>query len=190
MSLITFANVALQEFKIEIVVPNVIRHSSVYTSKELVHSRGNAYFAGRIGWARRALDRIEEVSAIEAFLAQCYGPVNEFEIPVPRDQSTRFDVSTALAISSVTTNGTFDSTFTASKGLLVGDWVNFGTRLHKIVSIADTTYKVIPGIVGEETSLKWHAPVMRARLREETYDISPRQGYFAGPWVIDVQEVL
>ena len=190
MALVTFANVPLQEFKIEIVVPNVIRHSSAYTSKELIHSRGNAYFAGRIGWARRGLDRIDEVSAIEAFLAECYGPVNEFEIPVPRDQSDRFDQPTALAISSVTTTGTFDSVFTATKGLRVGDWVNFGTRLHKIVSAVDTSYKVIPGIVGEEVSMKWAAPTLRARLREETYDISPRTGYYAGPWVIDVQEIL
>ena len=189
MALITFPDVPLQEFNIEIVVPNVVRHSSVYTAKEQIHSRGNLFFAGRIGWARRNLDRIEEVSKIEAFLTECYGPVNEFKIPIPNDQTSRLNTSTALVISSVTTNGTFDSEFTATAGLQLGDWVNFGDRLHRIVKANATSYKVVPGILDEETSMVWHAPKLRARLSVEVVDLN-RFGSWSGPWTLDVQEVL
>ena len=189
MSAIEFPNVPLQEFRLDIQVPNVIRHNSIYVNKEQIFSRGNMFFAGRIGWARRALDRIEEVSKIEAFLAACYGPVNTFKVPVPRDQTERISTSGNLTISAVTTNGTFESEFTATAGLQVGDWVNFGTRLHKIVFANDTSYKVTPGILDEETTLRWENVTLNARLSQDSIDL-PRAGYYAGPWQLQIQEVL
>ena len=190
MAEIVFPDVKLQEFRLDVQVPNVIRHNSVYTAKEQIFSRGNMFFAGRIGWARRGIgDRGAEVSAIEAFLTACYGPVNTFKVPVPRDQSGRFDSAGNLTISSVSTTGTFDSEFTATAGLLVGDWVNFGTRLHKITFADDTSYKCVPGIIGEETSLKWDGVTLNARLSQDSIDL-PRAGYYAGPWQLQIQEVI
>ena len=189
MSLINFPNVPLQEFRIDVVVPNVIRHSSIYTAKELIHSRGNMHYAGRIGWARRHLDRIDEISAIEAFLAHCYGPVNEFNVPVPRDQTKRFTDPADLTISAVTTTGTFHSEFTATAGLQAGDWCNFGTRLHKIVAVNGTSYTVVPGILDDETTMQWHTPTLRARVTDEVAGM-PRVGGSAGPWSLDVKEIL
>ena len=189
MAQITFPSVLLQEFRIDIQIPNVIRHNSIYTAKEQIFSRGNLFFAGRIGWARRDLSRIEEISDIEAFLISCYGPVNTFKIPVPRDQSDRFETSGNIQISSVTTDGTFESEFKSTKGLLVGDWVNFGTRLHKITYADDTDYKCVPGILNDETTLVWENVTLNARLSQDSVDL-PRAGYFAGPWQVEVQEVL
>ena len=189
MSLIAFPDVPLQEFRIDITTPNVIHHDSVFTAKENIFSRGNLYFAGRIGWARRHQDRIDEISKIEAFLTECYGPVNTFKIPIPRDQTGRFDGSADLTISAVTTNGTFDSEFTATAGLLLGDWVNFGDRLHKIVKVDGTSYKVVPGILEEETTMKWHSPIMLARITQDKTDLA-RTGGWAGPWQIPVREAL
>ena len=189
MSEIKFPIVKLQEFRLDVQIPNVIRHNSIYNPKEQIFSRGNMYFAGRIGWARRFLDKIDEIKAIEAFLSECYGPVNTFKVPVPYDQTERFDGNTGLTISSVTTNGTFDSEFTATAGLQVGDYCNFGDRLHKIVLVDDTSYKVVPGIQNEETVLKWHSPFLNARLSQDSIDL-PRSGYSAGPWQLEIQEVL
>ena len=189
MSEIAFPSVPLQEFRIDVQVPNVIRHNSIYTSKEQIFSRGNMFFAGRIGWARRFLDRQAEISEIEAFLTRCYGPVNTFKIPVPRDQSGRFDTSGNLTISAVTTTGTFESEFTATAGLLVGDWVNFGTRLHKIVNVDGTTYKCMPGILNDETTLVWENVTLNARLSQDSVDL-PRTGGAGGPYQVQVQEVL
>ena len=189
MTEIVFPNVKLQEFRIDVQVPNVIRHSSIYTAKEQIFSRGNMYFAGRIGWARRALDRMNEISLIEAFLTATYGPVNTFKVPVPRDQSDRYETSGNLTISSVTTTGTFESEFTATAGLLVGDWVNFGTRLHKITSAKNTTYKCVPGILDDETTLRWEGVTMNARLSQDSIDLA-RSGHFAGPWQLQIQEVI
>ena len=189
MSEIVFPTVPLQEFRIDIQVPNVIRHNSIYTAKEQIFSRGNLYFAGRIGWARKGVDRPDEVSQIEAFLAATYGPVNTFKIPVPRDQSERFETSGNIQISSVTTTGTFESSFTATKGLIVGDWVNFGSRLHKIVKADDTDYKVVPGILNSETTLVWENVKLHARLSQDSIDL-PKSGHFSGPWQLDIQEVI
>ena len=186
---IDFPSIQLQEFRIDVTVPNVIRHSSIYTAKEQIYSRGLLHFRGRIGWARRDLSRMEEIMAIESFLTECYGPLNTFDVPVPYDQTKRFDTAAALTISAVTTNGTFDSEFTATAGLKAGDYCNFGTRLHRIVKADTTSYKCVPGITNEETSLKWHSPVLRARLSVENYDFI-RQGYYAGPWQLEIQEVL
>ena len=189
MSLIDFPTVKLQEFNIEVQVPDVIQHSSIFTANELIHSRGNMYFGGRIGWAQRFFDRLEEIKIIEAFVVAVYGPVNTFKLPIPYDQSDRFDDATALTISAVTTNGTFESEFTATAGLKVGDWCNFGDRLHKIVEADGTSYKVVPGILNEDTTLKWHAPVLLARA-VQTSIAMPRSGGRAGPWQIDVKEVV
>ena len=189
MTAITFPSVPLQEFRIDVQVPNVIRHSSIYVANELIHSRGNMFFAGRIGWARRDLSRMDEIKAIESFLTECYGPVNTFKIPVPYDQTDRFDDATALTISAVTTDGTFSSEFTATAGLKLGDWCNFDDRLHKIVKADGTSYKVVPGILGEETILKWHSPYLNARLANATADLQ-RDGYYAGPWQLEVREVV
>ena len=189
MAEIVFPTVPLQEFRIDIEVPNVIRHNSIYTAKEQIFSRGNMFFAGRIGWARRGLDRQEEVAAIEAFLTSCYGPVNTFKIPVPRDQSERFDTSGNITISSVTTTGTFESEFTATKGLILGDYVNFGSRLHRIVFADDTDYKVVPGILGGETTLVWENVKLHARLSQDSIGL-PLSGHFSGPWQMDIQEVI
>ena len=189
MAQITFPSVPLQEFRLDIQVPNVIRHNSVYVAKEQIFSRGNMFFSGRIGWARRDLSRIDEISDIEAFFVSCYGPVNTFKIPVPRDQSERFETSGNIQISGVTTDGTFESEFTAKKGLLVGDWVNFGARLHKITYADDDSYKCTPGIIGSETTLVWEGVTLNARLSQDSVDL-PRGGYFAGPWQVEVQEAL
>ena len=190
MALITFPDIPLQEFRIDVVMPNVIRHSSIYTAKEQIFSRGNMYYQGRIGWSRRSVfDREDEVLKIEAFFAECSGPVNTFKVPVPGDQTDRFDNSNALVISAVTTNGTFDSEFTATAGLKVGDWVNFGDRLHKIVVANNTSYKVVPGILNAETSMAWHSPMLLARLNVDTVDLI-RQGRWAGPWTEEITEVL
>ena len=189
MSEIKFPTVQLQEFRLDFQVPNVIRHNSIYNSKEQIFSRGNMFFAGRIGWARRFLDKEEEIKEIEAFLSACYGPVNTFKIPIPYDQSERFEDATALSINAVTTSGTFESEFSAKKGLLVGDYCNFGDRLHKITFADDTDYKCVPGILNEETTLKWHSPYLNARLSQDSIDL-PRSGYAAGPWRLEIQEVL
>ena len=189
MTAISFPSVPLQEFRINVQVPNVIRHTSIYTANELIHSRGNMFFAGRIGWARRDLSRSAEIKAIEAFLAECYGPVNTFKVPIPYDQTGRYDDDTALTISGITTDGTFSSEFSATAGLMVGDWCNFGDRLHKIVKADGTSYKVVPGILNENTILKWHSPVLNARLAQETADL-PREGYYAGPWQMEITEVV
>ena len=188
MAEIAFPDVKLQEFRIDVQVPNVIRHNSIYTAKEQIFSRGNLFFAGRIGWARRSLDRLEEISKIEAFLTATYGPVNTFKVPVPRDQSDRFDTSGNLTISAVTTTGTFESEFTATAGLMVGDWVNFGNRLHKITFADDDNYKVVPGILDDETTLVWENVRLNARLSQDSIDMA-RAGYFAGPWQLQIQEV-
>ena len=187
MTAIVFPNVKLQEFRINVQVPNVIRHNSIYTAKEQIFSRGNMYFAGRIGWARRGLDRQDEAAVIEAFIAECYGPVNTFKVPIPRDQSSRFDSSGTLTISAVTTD-LFHSEFTATAGLFVGDWVNFGDRLHKITEAKDTSYKCVPGIIGEETTLIWENVKLNARLSQDSVDL-PHTGHFAGPWQLQIQEV-
>ena len=192
MTEIAFPTVPLQEFRLTPVTPNVIRHNSIYTAKEQIFSRGNLYFRGRIGWARRALDRFEEVSEIEAFITECYGPLRTFKVPIPRDQTERFgdaDDAAAITISAVTTDGTFESSFSATKGLLRGDYVNFGDRLHKIVSAVDTAYKCVPGILGSETSMKWHSPYLHARATQDSLDL-PREGVYSGPWRIEIQEVL
>ena len=189
MSEIKFPTVKLQEFRLDVQIPNVIRHSSIYSAKEQVFSRGNMFFAGRIGWARRFMDKEDEIKAIEAFLAACYGAVNTFKVPVPYDQTERFAGDTGLTISAVTTDGTFDSEFTATAGLKAGDYCNFGDRLHKIVEADDTSYKVVPGIMNSETVLKWHSPVLHARLATDSIDL-PRSGHSAGPWQLEIQEVL
>ena len=190
MSTINFPSVPLQEFQLEVQVPNVIRHSSIYTAKEQIFSRGNMFFAGRIGWAaRNIVDRQSEVIAIETFLTECYGPVNDFLINLPVDQSERFKNTSDLAISSVTTTK-FQSEFTATAGLLVGDWVNIGTRLHRIVYVDTTTYRVVPAITDSDLSkISWVKPRMKARLAQDVVQLQ-RIGTLSGPYQVQVIEVL
>ena len=190
MSTIDFPNVPLQEFNIDIQVPNVIRHNSIYTGKEQIFSRGNMFFTGVIGWAaRNILDRESEIIAIETFLTACYGPVNDFLIPIPRDQTGRFDNTADLTISSVTTDR-FESEFTATAGLLVGDWVNFGTRLHRITFTDLGTYRVVPAITDSSISkMSWVKPRMKARLAQDAIQFQ-RIGTLSGPYQVQVIEVL
>ena len=190
MSTIDFPNVPLQEFQIDIQIPNVIRHSSIYTSKEQIFSRGNMFFSGRIGWAaRNIVDRQSEVIAIETFLTECYGPVNDFLIDIPVDQSGRFQRTSDLTIGSVTTTR-FESEFAATVGLLVGDWVNIGTRIHRIVFADTGTYRVVPAITDPLlTKMSWVKPRMKARLAQDSIQLQ-RIGTLAGPYQVQVIEVL
>ena len=190
MSTIDFPTVKLSEFNIEVQVPNVIRHNSIYTSKEQIFSRGNMFYTGRIGWAARYVtDRESEVNEIETFLNACYGPVNDFLIPIPRDQSERLNNTSDLTMSSITTTR-FQSEFNATVGLLVGDWVNIGTRLHRI-TFADTgTYRIVPAITDPDaTKMSWVKPRLKARLAQDTVQFQ-RIGTFAGPYSVQVIEVL
>ena len=190
MSTIDFPTVPLQEFQIEVQVPNVIRHSSIYVAKEQIFARGNMFFAGRIGWAARYItDRENEVTTIETFLTNCYGPVNDFLIAIPRDQSERFDNTADLAMSSITSDR-FQSEFTATAGLLVGDWVNIGTRLHRITFAQTGTYRIVPAITDSDiTKLSWVKPRMKARLAQDAVQFN-RNGSLAGPYQVQVVEVL
>ena len=190
MSTIDFPTVKLQEFNIEAQVPNVIRHSSIYSAKEQIFSRGNMLFAGRIGWAARYVDdRQSDIDEIETFLLGCYGPVNDFFIPIPRDQSERFDNKSGLAMSSIDTDR-FISKFTATAGLMVGDWVNVGTRLHRITLADSGTYNIVPGIVdATDTTLSWVAPKLKARLAQDSAP-KRRTGKLAGPWSVQIVEVV
>ena len=190
MARVDFPTVKLQEFAIDIQVPNVIRHNSIYTSNEQIFSRGNMFFAGRIAWAARYVtDSQSAIDEIETFLLSCYGPVNDFLIDLPRDQSDRFDNTADLAISSVTTTR-FESEFTATVGLKVGDWVNVGTRLHRIKYVDSGTYRVVPGIVDEDASkISWVKPRLNARLAQDNVP-TPRSGTLAGPWSVQIIEVV
>ena len=190
MSTIDFPTVPLQEFQIDVQVPNVIRHNSIYTSKEQIFSRGNMFFSGQIGWAaRRIFDRESEIIEIETFLTACYGPVNDFLIPIPRDQSERFNNTSDLTISSVTTTK-FQSEFNATVGLLVGDWVNVGTRLHRIIFADTGTYRIVPAITDPTaTKMSWVKPRFKARLAQDSVEFL-RLGTLAGPYSVQVIEVL
>ena len=190
MSTIDFPSVKLQEFAIDIQVPNVIRHNSIYTANEQIFSRGNMFFSGRIAWAARYVtDSQSAIDEIETFLLSCYGPVNDFLIDLPRDQSERLDNTADLAISSVTTTR-FESEFTASAGLKVGDWVNVGTRLHRIKFADSGTYRIVPGLVDEDASkISWVNPKLKARLAQDNVP-TPRLGTLAGPWSVQIIEVV
>ena len=190
MSTIDFPTIKLQEFQLEVQVPNVIRHNSIYTSKEQIFARGNMFFTGRIGWAARYVtDRQSDIDAIETFLLGCYGPVNDFLIPIPRDQSDRFDNTNDLTMSSISTDQ-FISEFTATAGLMVGDWVNIGTRLHRITFADSGTYHILPSIVDSTaTKLSWVNPRLKARLAQDSVP-TPRAGTLAGPWAVQVIEVV
>ena len=190
MSTIDFPTVKLQEFEIDIQIPNVIRHSSIYTAKEQIFSRGNMFFSGLIGWSARYVnDRQSDIDEIETFLLSCYGPVNDFLIPIPRDQSDRFDNTNDLTMSSISTDR-FISEFSATAGLTVGDWINIGTRLHRITSADSGTYHIVPGIVDSTaTKLSWVNPRLKARLAQDVVP-TPRIGKLAGPWSVQVIEVV
>ena len=190
MTTIAFPSVKLNEFNINLQVPNVIRHNSIYTSKEQIFSRGNMFFAGTIGWAARYIfDKQDDIDAIETFLTACYGPVNDFKIPIPRDQTERLNNTSDLAITSVNTTR-FESEFTATVGLLVGDWVNIGTRLHRITFADSGTYNVVPAITDATLSqMSWAKPTLKARLAQDVMQF-PRVGPLVGPYQVQVIEVL
>ena len=190
MSTIDFPNVKLSEFQIDVQVPNVIRHNSIYTAKEQIFSRGNMFFAGQIGWAARYVsDRESEVVEIETFLTACYGPVNDFLIPIPWDQSERLSSTSDLTISNVTTTR-FQSEFNATVGLLAGDWVNIGTRLHRIIFADSGTYRVVPAITDSLLKkMSWVRPRLKARLAQDSVEFL-RLGTLAGPYSVQVIEVL
>ena len=187
---ISFPSVPLQEFSIQVIVPNVIRHSSIYAAKEQIHARGTMRFAGSISWARRSImDREAEIAEIEAFVAGCYGPVNTFDVPIPYDQSDRMTSAADLTISGLMSTA-FQSTFAATKGLREGDYFNVGTRLHKITAVAmDTKYTAVPALPSDATTIAWATPKLRARLAQDSAD-SPRAGPWAGPWRLSVTEAL
>ena len=197
MAEIAFPSIPLTQFEIQPYAQSIIRHSSLFTGSEQLHSRGIMVMQGTIGWSRRNVaDRRAEIAMIEAFLVRVYGGVMTFKIPVPVNQKNRLlDVNdsnssiSALPISSVT-QGLFETQFTADKGILLGDWVNFGDRLHKIVSVAsDTTYKVTPAISDITESMGWHAPKLNARMTQQDVAL-PATGTWRGPWEISVQEVV
>ena len=189
MSTIDFPTVPLQEFQIELQVPNVIRHTSIYTAKEQIFARGNMFHAGRIGWAARNIfDRESEITAIETFLTALYGPVNDFLIPIPRDQSKRLETTSDLQMTSITSTR-FASEFTATAGLLVGDWVNISSRLHRITFASAGTYHITPAITDEDaTTMSWVKPRLKARLAQDAIQL-PRSGALAGPYSVQVIEV-
>ena len=197
MAEILFPKVKLQTFEIRPFAQSIIRHSSIFTGTEQIHSRGIMLMQGTIGWARRNIaDRAADIAAIEAFLTRVYGGVQTFKIPVPVDQKSRLsDVNSNnasvadLPISSATSD-LFETQFTAAAGILVGDWVNFGDRLHKVVSVTgNTTYQVTPAITDTTESMAWHSPALYARAAQQDVGL-PAGGSWRGPWELSVQEVI
>ena len=189
MAEITFPTAKLTEFEIRPLAQSVVRHSSVFTGTEQIHSRGIMVMQGQLGWSRRNVaDRRAEIAEIEAFLTRAYGGVMTFRVPVPVDQTGRQSASTAVRISAATSD-LFETQFTAVAGFLVGDWVNFGDRLHKIVVANDTTYKVTPAIIDTTEAMAWHAPKLHARIAQQDVAL-PAVGRWRGPWEVAVQEVI
>ena len=190
MAEILFPTVKLQTFEIRPLAQSITRHSSIYTGVEQIHSRGIMLMQGTIGWARRNIaDRAADIAAIEAFLTRVYGGVQTFKIPVPVDQTGRFSASTALTISAAS-SGLFETQFTARAGIRVGDWVNFGDRLHKVVSVTgNTTYRVTPAIIDTSEAMAWHSPTLYARSAQQDVSL-PAGGSWRGPWELSVQEVV
>ena len=189
MAEILFPKVKLQTFEIRPLAQSIIRHSSIFTGTEQIHSRGIMLMQGTIGWARRNIaDRAADIAAIEAFLTRAYGGAMTFKVPVPVDQTTRLVDTAALSIGSPVSD-LFETEFNATAGLLVGDWVNCAGRLHKIVEVSATTYKVTPAIVDTTEGLDWYAPTLRARITQQDVAL-PAAGSWRGPWEVSIQEVV
>jgi len=189
MAQIDFPDVPMARFDIQANVPNVIRHSSIYGSSEQVFARATLSFSGHIIWPRYAYGQHPEyIAEITAFLARCYGPVNTFDVPLPGNQQKRFSDTTALTIANLASD-TFESSFTATEGLLAGDYVNFSHRLHQITFADKGNYKCVPAVKKGETEMAWHSPKMRCRLAQSSVE-QKREGVWAGPYEIEVVEAV
>ena len=188
MAEIPFPTIKLNQFDIEPTAESIIQHRSPFTGSTQIHSRGIMLMRGVVGWGQKNIgDSLPKIREIEAFLTRCYGGVNTFKIPIPYDQKDRFDSSNSLTISAATSD-LFETQFTATAGILLGDWVNFGDRLHKIVSVSGTTYRVTPAIADTTEKLVWHSPYLNARL-VQTSVVLPATATWRGPWEISVEEV-
>ena len=197
MAEIAFPSITLAQFAIEPVAESIIKHSSPFTGSSQIYSRGIMRMTGVIAWPRKNTGQHQAgISEIEAFLTRVYGGVMTFKIPVPGDQTRRLlDVDktnmshAALAISSVTSD-LFETEFTAAKGILVGDWVNFGDRLHKVVAVTgDTTYRVTPAVADATEPMVWRNPVLNARAADSSVSL-PAVGTWRGPWQLSIEEVI
>ena len=193
--LVAFPAEPLAEFNIGLRFPGQATLTGQYTGASLVVSRGPGYWVGTIGWGPLPREtQAGRIGRIEAFLAATQGAVGSFQVPVPwSGQKGRLGQGVSLvAQSSVVVPEGVEITTDQVHGLRAGDVFNAGSRLYRVLK-DQAGYIVVaqPAIApADGANLVWERPMLHARRVSGDAEISPRRGAYAGPWQLEIAEVV
>lgn len=200
MATIAFPTVGMMSVDISLDWPSQSNFLSIYTGDRQVITRGVGLWTGQIMWdARGRTDGDADIRSIEVFLHQLEGAANDFDIPMPVDQSSRLAENTDLRVTAMLRTGsTMRLSCNQQEGLNAGDYITIENRLFQLTSnlsggvMQVTPYRPIDVTVADDAgtvigaAVEWAAPTMRARRTESSAVNNFRDRDWAGPWTLQV----
>lgn len=193
MANVAFPTAPLSRCDISLTWPGQVIHTGIYTNERQVLERGVGVWQGSIMWdVRSRSNQDAEIVGIETFLHQLGGAANTFDVPIPRDQSSRFAEGTIVRVNAMLRTGsTMRLTLDANTGLQLGDFINISNMLFQCVSghvggvVQVSPYRPLD-IPTAGLGIDWSNPTLRARRTSADSVANPRDLDWAGPWTLDI----
>lgn len=174
--------------------PGQVVLRSVYGAGTQVLGRGPGYWTGRLEIAETDHNTDSQRRAMELFLTQLRGSENTFKVPLYRPSGGELEAGTRLKVrAAANTAGVVEVTVTgATTGLVAGDYVSIGNRLHQLTSdLANWKFNVEPPLTpGADADVLWEDVTCLARLTGERRRPASWTPDFGGPWTLEWEEAV